>query len=104
LLTIGDYIAAQGGRDVSSRFRGLYDTEAGALAMKDAYGGAVGLVDMTGLPHTDDMQRGDVCVVDTGEIHVGALCTGPGVVMRIERGVIEVERRFVRIVQAWKVP
>jgi hypothetical protein len=104
LLSIGDYIAAHGGQDVAGRFRGTYDSEAGALAMKDAYGGAIGLVDLTGLAHTDDMQRGDVCVVDTGEIHVGALCTGSGVAMRLAHGVVELEHRFVRIVQAWKVP
>jgi hypothetical protein len=104
LLSIGDYIAAHGGKDISARFRGLYDTEEGAFAMKDAYGGAAGLVDLTGLAHTDDMQRGDVCVVDTGVIHVGALCTGRGVAMRLAHGVVEIEHRFVRIVQAWKVP
>jgi len=106
MLSIGDYIARRGGKDVSQAFRGSYTTEAGALAHVAASGGCTGLVDMTGIPRTDDPKRGDVVVFFTGEIEVGALCTGEGIAMRLERGVIEVPLRLVRrsIVQAWSVP
>lgn len=105
LLSIGDYIAARGGVDVSECFRGTYSTEAGAIAHLEAHGGPVGLVDLTGLPHTDAPARGDVVVIDTGEgVHIGALCTGPGIAARLERGVIEISLRFAVIVQGWKVP
>lgn len=99
LLSIGDYIAAAGYTDVSSGFRGTYGTEAGAQAHIDANGGCEGLIDLTGLPRTDDPQRGDVVLVQG----IGALCTGGGYAMRLERGVVEVNRRFVTPTAAWKI-
>jgi hypothetical protein len=108
LLSIGDYIASRGGVDVSARFRGTYKTADQAMALVAAHGGPQGLIDITGLPRIDptDAIRGDVVVVDTGtgdDGHVGALCTGLGVAARLERGVIEVNRRLVMITHAWKV-
>lgn len=99
MLSIGDYLAVAGYKDVTGLFRGTYDTEAGAAAHVDAHGGCEGLIDMTGVPRTDDPQRGDVAVVQD----VGALCTGPGFALRLDRGVIEVDRRFVTFSAAWKV-
>lgn len=104
MLSIGDYIASRGGLDVTGLFRGTYDTQAGAMAHVEAYGGLAGLIDLTGLPRTDDPQRGDVVILDTGYKQVGALCTGDGIAARLERGVIEVSVDFVDIVEAWKVP
>lgn len=104
MLSIGDYIASRGGQDVATGFRGTYDTEAGALAHVASCGGCVGLVDMTGLPHTDAPKRGDALVIFTGETEVGALCTGDGAAMRLERGTIELPLRFLKIVQGWSVP
>ena len=108
MLSIGDYIASRGGVDVTGLFRGTYDGEAGALAYVASYGGCVGLIDLTGLPHVADPKRGDVVVFFTGETEVGALCTGEGIAMRLERGVIELPKRLVSrsraIVQAWSVP
>ena len=99
LLSIGDYLAAAGHKDVPAQFRGTYDSEAGAQAVIDANGGCDGLIDMTGASRTDDPQRGDVALVQG----VGALCTGDGFAMRLERGVVEVSRRFVCVEAAWKV-
>lgn len=105
MLSIGEYIAARGGRDVTGMFRGQYGDEAGALAQMALHGGATGLVDMTGLNRTADPARGDVVVIDTGtETLIGALCTGSAIAARLERGVIEVHRRFVTVVQAWEIP
>ena len=110
LLSIGDYIASRGGVDIASRFRGTYATERAAMALVEAHGGPQGLIDLTGLPRIvledDEPTRGDVVVMDTGTGPagcVGALCTGPGIAARLERGLIEVDRRFVRITHAWKV-
>lgn len=104
MLSIGDYIARRGGLDVTSFFRGTYDSEAGALAHVESQGGLEAMVDLTGLPHTDDPQRGDVVILDTGFNQVGAICTGDSVAARLERGVVEVSMNFVNLTQAWKVP
>lgn len=100
LLSIGDYLAACGYEDVAGRFRGTYDSEAGADAILAAHGGCVGLIDLTGVPRaTGEPERGDVVLV----AGVGALCTGLGYALRLERGVIELNRRFVTVDEAWKV-
>lgn len=106
LLSVGDYIAARGGRDVTGLFRGAYRDEASALALVELYGGPQALIDLTCLPRTDDPVRGDVVVFDAGGKGdgIGALCTGPGVAARTERGVIEVNRHLIKILHAWKVP
>lgn len=106
LLSVGEYIAEMGCRDVTGLFRGAYSDEASALALVSLYGGPQALIDLTGLPRTDEPGRGDVVVFDpTGQGDgIGALCTGPGIASRLERGVIEVDRRLVKILHAWKVP
>jgi len=105
MLSIGDYIAACGGKDVTGLFRGRYTDEPGALAQMASYGGATGLVDLTGLTRCDpaDAQRGDVFVLDTGTVCVGAICTGAGVAARLARGVVELNRRLVILPNAWKI-
>lgn len=104
MLSIGDYIASRGGLDVTGYFRGTYSTQAGAMAHVEGHGGLTALIDLTGLFHTDDPQRGDVVILDTGFKQVGALCTGDGIAARLERGIAEVNIEFVNIIQAWKVP
>ena len=69
----------------------------------DEYGGHAGLIDLVGIPYTDEPHRGDVAVIDLGEVEVGALCTGEGFAVRLERGTVEINRRFVRVIAAWKV-
>ena len=103
LLSVGDYLAAAGHLDVASLFRGTYDDEAGAMRHVDDHGGHAGLIDLVGLPLTGKPDRGDVAVIDLGEVEVGALCTGEGFAVRLERGTVEINRRFVRVVAAWKV-
>lgn len=104
LLSIGDYIAARDGLwNVADGFRGTYSTEGGAAAHIASYGGVAGIIDLCGLRpiNPNDAVRGDVVVLDTGTAPVGALCTGAGIAARLERGVVEVNRRLVRLTHAW---
>lgn len=107
LLSIGDYLVGRGAPDAGALFRGTYNDEAGAMAHVTAYGGPHKLLDLFGLPPIDpaDTMRGDVVVIDPGDggSSVGALITGDSVAARLERGVIEVRRRFVIVTHAWKV-
>lgn len=104
LLSVGDYIARCGGKDVTGLFRGTYDDETGAMAHVERYGGVCGLIDLTGIPRTASPVRGDAVALDTGAgVIVGALCTGDGIAARLERGVIEINRRFVSLAGAWEV-
>ncbi len=103
MLSIGDYIASQGGQDVTGRFRGAYDDMAGALTQMAAHGGCTGLVDMTGLRRTATPVRGDVVAVRLDGDTIGGICTGDAVAMRTERGVIEVRSGLLDIVAAWSI-
>jgi len=100
LLSIGDYLAAAGHVDVAARFRGTYDDEAGAQAVMDAHGGPEGLIDMTGAVRAAAAPvRGDVALVQG----IGALCTGATFALRLDRGVVEVNTRFVQPTAVWSV-
>lgn len=105
LITIGDYAAARGYRNIASRFRETYHDRAGAEAILEANGGHVGLIDLIGMDRCkpDDIVRGDVVLWDTGTELIGAICTGDGVVGRSARTVFELNRKFVKIDTAWKV-
>lgn len=107
LLSVGDYIVDCGGPDALASFRGTYDTHDEAMGHVEANGGPEGLLDRFGLPRIDpaSAKRGDVVVIlpGDGETGVGGICTGEGIALRSERGVIEVSRRFVKLLFAWKV-
>ncbi len=107
LLSVGDYIVERGGPDALASFRGTYDTHGEAMGHIAANGGPEGLLDRFRLPRIDpaDAKRGDVVVIlpSDGDSGVGGICTGQGIALRSERGVIEVSRRFVKVLFAWKV-
>jgi hypothetical protein len=105
MLSIGDYIARRGGKDVTGDFRGRYDTRAGALAQMAAWGGAAGLINATGIERIDGApKRGDVVTVQCEGESIGAICTGDAIAARLERGMVEVGLRFVRIEGVWRCP
>lgn len=105
MLSVGDYIAKRGGLDVANRFRGTYWTERGAKALLDANGGASGLIDLTGIPRVEGSpERGDVVVVAFGGEAIGGICTGGMVALRLQRGVGEVQTRFVQLEGVWRCP
>lgn len=107
LLSVGDYIVESGGVDALAEFRGTYSTHDEAMGHIAANGGAQGLLERFGLApvDSDQVKRGDVVLIDpgTGENVVGGICTGDGVVIRAERGTVEIAKRFVKIAFAWKV-
>ncbi len=106
MLSIGDYIASIGGKDGTSMFRGLYETERQAKAHMHHFGGVAGLVALTGIPEVyGSPERGDVVALGTGDPdvpEVGAICTGDMVAARLERGVVEVVIRLVEIKGVWR--
>lgn len=106
LLSVGDYIASRGGLDVAGGFRGTYTTESEAMTLMRDAGGAEGLIDRTGLERGVSPERGDVVVIDASGDGDGiaAICTGPGIAARLERGVVEVNKRLVTVLHVWKVP
>ncbi len=99
MLSVGDYIAAAGHKDVTGVFRGTYDDEIGARDHIEANDGCEGLIDMTGIPRVEEPQRGDVTLIHG----IGALCTGHSYVLRLERGVVEINARLYRPEMFWRV-
>jgi hypothetical protein len=99
MLSIGDYIAAAGHRDVTGVFRGTYDDEAGAHDHILDNDGCEGLIDLTGVSRTDEPQRGDVTLIHG----IGALFTGHSYVLRLERGVVEINARLYKPEIFWRV-
>lgn len=106
MLSIGRYLARTGHEDVTGQFLGRYDTAVGALAMMRAYGGIPGLMAIAGaVPKDGPPVRGDVVEVlyrdDDADVAIGGLCTGDSVALRLERGSIELNLRFVRHAGVW---
>lgn len=103
LLSLADYLVARGCVDAGEGIRGTYATEQGAAAILAAYGGAAALIERTGLPVTGAPARGDIVLMHCGNDQIGALCTGRGVAARRERGTVEIDLRFVKLIRAWAV-
>jgi hypothetical protein len=101
LLSVGEHIEACGGPNTVRRFWGTYSDEAGAKALLDAHGGAAGLLDLTGLQRTERPVRGDIMVVEFPEGETAGLCTGYGYAVRMLKGVVEIDMRFVRQFKGW---
>jgi hypothetical protein len=104
MLSLADYALAQTGLDGGTDLRGTYTDEPGAYRVLEALGGPQAIIDRLGLEETSEPERGDILLFDCGGYPIGALCTGKGVAARRERGIVEVDLRFVRIVKAWKIP
>lgn len=108
MLSVGDYVAQRGGKDVTTMFRGLYDSEAQAMAHMYHFGGVGGMARLAGLQEIDGPpERGDIVALataDPGDPQVGAICTGDMVAGRLERGVVEVLTRLVKIEGVWRCP
>jgi len=103
LLSVGDYIHSRGGLNISGLYHGTYSDAAGALERMQQAGGPLALIDATGIPRASEARRGDVVVIDVAT-GIAGVHTGQGVAVRRERGLAEINWRFVKILQAWAVP
>lgn len=106
LMSVGDYIAANGGQDVSGRFRGSYTDASGAQTIIDQYGDMAGLIDLTGKARLPAAVAGPGDVVlwaGLGHRQAAGLRTEKGIAARLIRGVIEIDIRCVRLTAAWKI-
>ncbi len=103
LLSIADYVLLCTGNDFGTQWRGTYTTEDGAHAHVNKAGGVIQLIETSALRHTLRPVRGDIVVAQVDTSQVGGICTGPGVAMRLMRGVAEIDIRFLKILQSWNV-
>lgn len=110
LLSIATYafhLGSPSALAIIGAYKGRYSSREEALALMVDAGGPDALIDLLGYPRCDPSEavRGDIVIIDpgTGEMPVGALCTGDAIAARTERGVIEVARRHVKTPIAWKV-
>lgn len=102
-LSVGSYLATQGGADLTPEFRGQYATAEAAAERVAAAGGGMAIIDASGLSRTAQPARGDIVLLDIG-YGVAGVHTGDSVAVRLERGVLEINKRFVKILAAWSVP
>lgn len=105
MLSVGDYAASLGAKDVTNMFRGKYDDEAGALAQMRDHGGAGKLIELTGATEVFDPERGDMLVITAPNDPyngIGGICTGDMVAVRRWRGVAELRLDLVHVESAWR--
>lgn len=102
-ISVADYVRQITGTDFAARFRDTCLSEAHAHDHIAAAGGEVALMDETGFEKTLLPVRGDIMLLAM-HTPIPAICTGPGAAMRLVRGVVEVDLKLIKIIQAWKVP
>lgn len=103
LLSVNDYLVDCGYSDYGGPFRGKYKDEAGALKFITDAGGELAIMSRPKLHVTDKPERGDIMLVEFAGRKIAALCLGNSAAMRLVRGVCEIDIRFVKIIEAWKV-
>ena len=105
MLSLAEYAARCGWPDVRESYRGRYNTHDGAEAMIAASGGIPAIIERVGLCRIplEEARPGDIVMVRIGDQELGAICTGPGIVARLERGTVEINLRFVKILAAWRI-
>ncbi len=94
------------GIDGGAEWRGTYRDEAGALAvLKREGGGLAGFargMSLVGAKRVQTAARGDLIVATYDAHQIGGLCLGDAILFRLERGAVEVDRRFVHVLGAWR--
>lgn len=94
------------GIDGGAEWRGTYHDEAGALAVLGrAGGGLAGFargMQKVGAEKVTPAARGDLVVATYDAHQIGGLCLGETMAFRLERGAVEVDRRFVHVLGAWR--
>ncbi len=118
VLSAAEYFMKLGAADAMPPFAGTYGDNETAMMILAEYGGMERMMEFIGGTLIDgelrigsDLhrlgpatpQRGDIIglVADLDYV-IPALCTGDGVAARLERGVIEVDLRFVQWRGVWR--
>jgi hypothetical protein len=104
-LSMADYVQMLTGKDPAAAWRDRYQDEAGAKAFIGCAGGNVHLVTTgmasIGLMPVSEPLRGDVVVVDIGEMQITGLYLDPWVALRMEGRRTLRTKRFP-ILKAWR--
>ncbi|QDP65857.1 MAG: hypothetical protein Unbinned7865contig1001_56 [Prokaryotic dsDNA virus sp.] len=104
IMSVCDYILDQTGIDPAAPWRGTYSDEAGAQAICDRYGGALGLfrsgMALAGL-NTGARAAGRPVIADMMGKEIAGIDTGKRVMMRMDgRGVVEWP---AEVLEAWEI-
>lgn len=103
IMATCNHVLAETGIDPARPWRGLYDTEAGAIAIYTPYGGSLALfkhgMGLAGFQMTKHLQDGFPVVCDVGGHEVAGLAVGNRVAfMAAGRGLVEMR---ARVLGAW---
>lgn len=104
VLSAAAYFVRLGAADRMPAFTGTYSDNDEAMVILAEYGGMERMMEFIGgTPINGPPERGDIIglVADTDYV-IPALCTGDGVAARLERGVIEVNLRFIQWRGVWR--
>lgn len=104
VTSLADHALSITGIDPIPEWRGTYDTDVEAEEAIAGAGGLVALLDgCAAVSRCEVPQRGDVVAIWTGCEELLGLCTGQSAAFRLERGVKEIDLRFLTVVGSWKV-
>lgn len=105
MMAIGEYIDTFTGRNSVSEFKGTYNDAEGAQRIIERHGSMIALIDYTGATpvHVDNLQQGDVVIVAFKNTEVAGLYLGDTVGFVTERGMIEINTRFMKFIAGWTV-
>lgn len=105
VLSVLRYAAELGAKDVVPLYAGQYDDQEGALWTMEDAGGFAALIESCGaVPVNGPPERGDIVGVVMGDGDcIGGLCTGGMIAMRLERGVVEIAARLLKLKGVWRV-
>jgi hypothetical protein len=104
MMSCARYFDAITGNDIAEEFAGTYADMDEAKDIVQRHGGHSALMAYIGGTEVDGPpQRGDIVCIEANEDEIiPALCTGEAVIMLLERGVIELDMRFIRVRGVWR--
>lgn len=105
VLSAAAYFVRTGAAAEMPWFAGTYHDNGSAMALLAELGGMERTMEMIGGTLVDETpRRGDFIglITEEADYPIPSLCTGDGVAMRLERGVVEVSLRFVQWQGVWR--
>jgi hypothetical protein len=106
-MLCADWIWFVRGIDPAAAWRDNYSTEEEQELILQQSGGIVALFDaclsQIGIKRVTSPGRGDIVIVETPQGLTGGVLTGPMVMMRGRRGIVELHIKLTAIVAAWEV-